>query len=262
MDLWQTLAQFVFRLAFGIAVSMAVTSPKQVRSGFFRVHLWVLMGILTFAALAVFSARESIRHSHEVSIIAAIAAITSYVGSVLWLYDSKRMGIALLGIVAVLSLAGLVNLRESQNDYITWTYYFHWSYLADVITGSMVLGSTMTAMLLGHWYLNSPGMKLAPLRRLVLIMGASLIARAVVNGIGLGMEVSIASDLSMSWWLFVSLRWLAGILGAMMLAVLTWKTLDVPNTQSATGILYAGVIVVFIGELTSQLMTVHATYPV
>jgi len=44
----------------------------------------------------------------------------------------------------------------------------------------------------------------------------------------------------------------------LMLGILTWQTLKIPNTQSATGILYAGVIVTFIGELTSQLLAVNA----
>jgi hypothetical protein len=35
----------------------------------------------------------------------------------------------------------------------------------------------------------------------------------------------------------------------------------VPNTQSATGILYAGVILVFLGELMSQLLSMDSTFP-
>lgn len=259
MDLWQTLAQFVFRLALGIAVSMAITSPKQVQSGFFRVHLWVLLGLLTFAALAVYSARESVSNWQTVTVLATVGAVVSYVGSILWLYDRTLGGKLSLWMVALLSLNAICfSAGFDRADSLIASSLRG----LDLITGSMVLGTTMTAMLLGHWYLNSPGMKLAPLRRLVLAMGIALIARAVVNGVGLGLEASAATDISMSWWLFVSLRWLAGILGALLLAVLTWKTLDVPNTQSATGILYAGVIVVFIGELTSQLLTVNATYPV
>jgi len=42
---------------------------------------------------------------------------------------------------------------------------------------------------------------------------------------------------------------------------MTWYTLKVPNTQSATGILYAGVILAFLGELTSLLLSVDYLYP-
>jgi hypothetical protein len=54
---------------------------------------------------------------------------------------------------------------------------------------------------------------------------------------------------------------LAGLVGAAVLTWLTWLTLRIPNTQSATGILYAGVILVFIGELTSRLMSVTTLFP-
>ena len=34
------------------------------------------------------------------------------------------------------------------------------------------------------------------------------------------------------------------------------KTLDIPNTQSATGILYVACLAVILGELTAQLLAV------
>ena len=36
---WQILIEFLFRLTFGIAVSMALTPSRLVTSGFFRIHL-------------------------------------------------------------------------------------------------------------------------------------------------------------------------------------------------------------------------------
>ena len=39
---------------------MAVTPSKHVSSGFYRLHLWVLMGPNTLAALAVYSQSESL----------------------------------------------------------------------------------------------------------------------------------------------------------------------------------------------------------
>ena len=38
------LVEFLFRLTFGVATAMALTPAKWVTSGFFRVHLWVLLG--------------------------------------------------------------------------------------------------------------------------------------------------------------------------------------------------------------------------
>jgi hypothetical protein len=45
------------------------------------------------------------------------------------------------------------------------------------------------------------------------------------------------------------------------MAGMTWQTLKVPNTQSATGILYAGMILAFIGELTAALLSAESPFP-
>ena len=81
----------------------------------------------------------------------------------------------------------------------------------------------------------------------------------MICGVGLGLEFS-AGEVSAGWWWFVLLRWLSGIVIVAALAWLTWQTLKIPNTQSATGILYAAVILVFIGELTSQLLSAGRTF--
>ena len=56
----------------------------------------------------------------------------------------------------------------------------------------------------------------------------------------------------------LALRWLAGLIGILGLAGMTWQTLKIPNTQSATGILYVAVIFAFLGELSSQLLLIEA----
>ena len=52
----------------------------------------------------------------------------------------------------------------------------------------------------------------------------------------------------------LSLRWLAGLIGLPVLLVMSRKTLDIPNTQSATGILYVACLAAILGELTAQLL--------
>ena len=60
---------------------------------------------------------------------------------------------------------------------------------------------------------------------------------------------------------FLAIRWLSGIAAPLILAWMSWKTLQIPNTQSATGILYVAVITTFTGELSSQLLTAQVLYP-
>jgi hypothetical protein len=90
-------------------------------------------------------------------------------------------------------------------------------------------------------------------------MAAAVLLRGAAALVGLGLEAS--AEKALAWWLMVSLRWGAGLVLPLVLAWLTWQTLKIPNTQSATGILYAAVILTFIGELTSQLLSADAAYP-
>ena len=261
--IWQILVEFLFRLTFGIAVSMAITPSRLVTSGFFRIHLWVLLGVCTFAVPAIYTSRQL--SSVDASGLwwwqlgmAAGAATASYIGAVIWMYEAARPGKAAILVVAALALVGALLPLAATAEGITVLGAL------DRIAGGLVLGSVTTAMLLGHWYLNTPSMKLAPLRRLVIFMAVAIVVRMLLGGLCAGLEanrLSLSGHLTMSWLVFLSLRWLAGFVGALALAWMTWLTLKIPNTQSATGILYAAMLLAFIGELTAQLMSVRGGYP-
>lgn len=87
------------------------------------------------------------------------------------------------------------------------------------------------------------------------------IIRAMVSAAGL--ELALRHGLAWNEFVVgaIALRWLAGIVGVFVLSILTWRTLKIPNTQSATGILYVAVIFVFMGELVSRLLSVKAHFP-
>lgn len=261
------LIEFLFRLTFGVAAAMGLTASRQVTSGFFRVHLWVLLGVQTLAALAIYSGRPVAGDSANAMLVwkgqlaaAIAAAVVSYVGATIWMYEAKLAGKVAVWLVSILALSGCalpVVLGGSQLIALQ---------IADRITGGALLGLVTTAMLLGHWYLNTPTMQLAPLRRLIVLLAGAVLLRMILCGSGLALELTLAgqseaADLT-SWLLFVALRWLAGLLSVLGLAWLTWQTLKIPNTQSATGILYAAVILAFIGELSAQLLSAEATYPI
>ena len=263
----QILVEFLFRLTFGVAAAMCLTPSRWVTSGFYRVHLWVLLGVQTLAALALYSAKlattEQVAANRAQFWLAVGAAAASYIGAVIWMYERRLAGKVAIAIVAACALAGCVlpivtsPVMTMPGNMVAWE-------VADRVTGGLLLGLVTAAMLLGHWYLNTPTMKLEPLRRLVVLLGAAVIVRAVVSGAGASLEYAHATSggLPQSWAMFLALRWLAGILGVLIMAIMTWQTLKIPNTQSATGILYAGVILAFIGELVSQLLSAQSTYPV
>ena len=250
------LLQFLYRLGFGLAFAMAITSPKQVTSGFFRNHLYVLLGFNVLAA-AVAWTDDAGRFTPW---IPTAAAIISYVGAVMWLYELPHVGRPAIAAVGLLDLLGA--WQETVLPTST-TLAERLLFRLDPVSGGWALGLTIGAMLLGHWYLNAPGMKLEPLKQLVLGMAAALLMRAVVSGAGLAFTVGSDSHAldSGAFQAMLALRWLAGIVGGLVVAGMTWQTLKIPNTQSATGILYVGVITTFLGELTAQLLSQRTPFP-
>jgi len=290
------LSQFVLRLSFGLALAMGLTSPRRVTSGFFRNHSYVLLGLCVLAVLAAFAGSAPSRsHSGNSSIVKhetreqapahlaiwppLVAAVLSYCCAAAWLYEKPKIGRALLFAVAAMSLLGawvsqpmpLFERGHAPTPWANITLYVTtvksplelplllWR--LDPVVGGMLLGSTIAAMFLGHWYLNTPTMELEPLRKLLRLMAVAVVLRALLAGLCLGIELQ-QPWLSLSQYPLVALRWLTGIVGTCVLTWMAWQTLKIPNTQSATGILYVAVITVFIGELTSLLLSGGTAFPV
>jgi len=236
---------------------MSITSPRWVTAGFFRVHLWVAMGLSTFAC-AIIALRPDFPARFGIAATAGCAALASYVGAVIWLYEKPGPGRVALGVVTLLNLLGAAWVTQ-----VMQASAGHWTdTMLETVTAAFLLGSTFTAMLLGHWYLNTPTMKLAPLKQLIIWMVIAVILRCGVSWSDLGSIPQLLSAGRSTLLAFLALRWLAGLLGILGLSGMTWQTLKIPNTQSATGILYVAVIFAFLGELTAQLLSLDSTYPV
>ncbi len=246
------LTQFIFRLSFGMALGMALTNPRQVTSGYYRIHLYVLLGLGVLATMAALTQDDSLALAPPLSV-----AILSYAGSVLWLYEKSRAGIGALVLVSAASLWGAwqTNDWHGATDVVTTVLP-----ALDTVTGGLVLGITMAAMFLGHWYLNSPTMAIGPLVRLVVILGGAVCLRAAVEAADLTLYLR-STSVGTEQILFIALRWLSGIIGTFVLVVMTYKTLKIPNTQSATGLLYVCVITTFLGELVSLLLAAESAQP-
>jgi hypothetical protein len=281
-------AQFLLRLAFGLSFGMAITSPRLVSSGFFRNNLYVMLGLSTLAAMVSYSAAPS-------GFWYAVGAIvTSYIGVVLWLYEKPLAGKAAILLVAFFSIAAmysmvidparhegevalmepppspqqrelseaeLAQMDERKQNRIWADVKSDASHFLSDISSGLLLGLITTAMLLGHWYLNSPSMELAPLRRLIAAASGAVALQALLSLLGLAGEYNYAADITTQRLLFLVLRWSFGIVGVAVLLWMAWQTLKVPNTQSATGILFVAVIASFVGELTGLLLSADSAFP-
>lgn len=247
----QLLAQFLLRLAFGLAVGMGITSSRQVSSDYFRTHLYVTLGLATLAALAL------AKLDGLATWLAGAGAAASFLGAAFWLYESPRAGKIAVWLVAACAFASAVSAASGMT---VTPANFGWRALATASSG-LALGLVLAAMLLGHWYVNDAAAPLGPLRRLMAAAAVAVIVRAALSALGTVNVWSTQSQVSTVWWLFLVLRWSFGICGVLALLWMAWKTLEIPNTQSATGILYVAVIGVFVGELAAALLSAQSVVP-
>ncbi|MDZ4818520.1 MAG: hypothetical protein SGJ20_06050 [Planctomycetota bacterium] len=242
---------------------MALTSPRHVTSGYFRNHLYVLLGLNVLVCLVAFSGSDYVLLAPLL-----VAAVASYVGAACWLYEKSLAGIISLVIVAVADLVGawlqlfapVANVVTTSSQAAPVSPIATLLLALDPLLAGLLLGSTAAAMFLGHWYLNTPTMELAPLNRLLNWMALAVALRAVACAVGLGLLLYHGDALPNLY--LLALRWIAGIVGMVGVIWMTKETLKIPNTQSATGILYVGVILTFLGELMSQLLSQQSAFPV
>src|SRR3954447_23136324 len=176
----QILAQFLLRLAFGLAVGMAITSSRQVSSGYFRNHLYVTLGLFTLAVLVL------VTLSPAAMWFAIAATVLSYFGSAAWLYESPRVGKAALWIIAACGLAAAVLAPYAATETTSHLDLLH---ALSALTSGAAVGLVFASMLLGHWYLNAPGMELAPLRRLLIAAAVAIVAQAALSSAGVVAEI-------------------------------------------------------------------------
>ncbi len=233
------LVDFLCRFGWGMAAALAVTPATLVPAGFFRVNLLVVLGL---ASVAAFLAQREV--PNPAWLLAASAAVTAWIGSIAWFAERTRGGMMACRMTALALAIATVLVQPHPG----------WAAAGQALVSGLVVGLTVHAMLLGHWYLNAPGMSVDALRRMIdwamAAWGVQLvlaIAAMVASPAGVPMGGSTATSL-------LALRWLAGLAGLPVLLVMSRKTLDIPNTQSATGILYVACLAAILGELTAQLL--------
>lgn len=249
---------------------------QQVTSGFFRIQSLVVLGLSVLAFLAAGHFQSGARPAPTSSLAsestanadhsdsgmtlirtAAIAAgLCGYLGSVLWRLDVRRGGTWCLFGVFAATLLGLIGLTGGISALETSAGLFH---LVSCWSSAAVLGGATTGMLLGHWYLTAPTMSIDPLKRMAHLFFAALVIRLAISvGGWVQAEESVQGSLIWTW---LSLRWLAGILAPLVLAVMTDRILRYRNTQAATGVLFAAVILVFLGEMSAALLFAELQKP-
>lgn len=237
------IAQFALRLICGLSLMWCLSRRSEITSGFFRIQMLVTLGLSVLAALT------SGQLTHGQTLVFSLAlglGVISFLGSVMWTLERRRAGMVFAGLILAGSLSGLVALA--------WvTPHGSGPELArnvgESLSSAALFGAVTATMLLGHWYLTATGMPLSPLIHFNRLFCGAVLLR---TGFALWTATAMTEPLTAGGGLML-LRG-AGLAGPLLLGLLTMQILKYRNTQSATGVLYAATILVFMGEMAAALL--------
>jgi hypothetical protein len=240
------LADFAVRLVLGMAALLLMTSWKAVPLSFFRTHCQIILALLVLAAL---DAARLAGPGLSVGLLVS-GAVLAYIATVSWGLGLPRLAAPATCLIVFACSTWLI-LASRSSPAALWAFS-----AASRFASAFLLGSTLTAMLLGHHYLTAPTMSIEPLTRFVLCIGGGLLARGLVAVFGLilvyrGLVSPQPVSFGPSSLLMLSMRWGMGFAGPAVAAFLAWRTVQIRSTQSATGILYVALALVLFGELSS-----------
>ncbi len=285
------IALFVLKLSLGITMMWWLMPRKDVTDGFFRIQMRLLLGLAVLSSLLlsadqtwiepVATSAEVIEDSSKfadrvnasgaaartdvavesaadkaaasIRYIAIAVGVISYAGSIFWALGRRLPGNICVHLLTGLSvLAMCIHAWQVPNQGTVAMQL-----LSDFSTAA-VLGAVLTGMLLGHWYLTTPTMSINPLWW----FNYSILVSAIVRMAASFWSVSafgLPAESTQQIWL--GIRWVGGIISPIIMTIVVWRILKHRNTQSATGVLFAGLILVFMGEMTATLLERDSLIP-
>ena len=237
------LATICTRLALGLILFLPLIWKCLPHPRFVRTQFTTALGLLVVALVASWNERSAI----DLALIGFAAAL-ALVGAIAWTLEPAPFGRQIIVVTILLVCFALVRINWGD-ERLGWL-------LAGNLASAALLGSAMTAMLVGHSYLISPGLALTPLMRMLAALLVSIGLRAAVAGGALAFWLSEAGGhtLTTEDWLWLPVRWVVGFAGPLVFGWMAWSSARIRSTQSATGILYVAVVCVILGELVGLLL--------
>ncbi len=244
---------FCLRLALGMIAPMMILPAAVVPPRFFRVQFLSALPLVILAGLFVADPK-----SDWFWIALGVSAALTIAGSIVWHTDEATFGRTLFWLSSSALAFVLFETRTLLSiDPPTWRIDL------DNVASALLLGSAISAMLMGHSYLIAPAMSLSPLNRLLGLLAFSLVVRIGLACWGLyeWTRLSSARTLELETGLWLGARWLLGLIIPIGLTWMAWESARIRSTQSATGILYVVTVFVFLGELLSLLLIGKTGFP-
>jgi hypothetical protein len=201
---------------------------------------------LALPAEAAASATTDVRRPLTIAFAAGAAAylVASIAG---WPRSGLAIGSGLLGIAALVVLASAGGTDNAP--------LFAWQ----LVLAALALGAVNAGMLLGHWYLVTPKLSPAPLRRMMWLLVGCLVLQAVafVIAVSAGPQ-ALEGGLGLLTWLRLGV----GILLPLVAVGLAIAASSAASLQASTGLLYIGLALIMAGSIAGASIAYLTGVPV
>ena len=129
------------------------------------------------------------------------------------------------------------------------------------LSGALLLGSVLSAMLLGHWYLVVKDLPVTPLKTLTFLLFGSLAARLAATVAAFLLDPEGGARVADRSFLFVLIYGLFSIGTPLAMSWMVWGTVKIRSTQAATGILYGVTAFILMGEAAGRFVLLRTGFP-
>jgi hypothetical protein len=209
--------------------------------------LILLVSELALPSGAAASATADLRRPLVLAFVAGCVAylVASVAG---WRRTWLAIGVGALGLVALIVLAAAGGTDSAP------------LFAGQLVLAALALGSVNAAMLLGHWYLVTPKLSPAPLRRMMWLLVGALLLQGVAFGVALLLVGTEPIDGGMAW-----LTWLrlgVGILLPLVATGLAIAASRAASLQASTGLLYIGLALIMAGSIAGASLSYLTGVPV
>ena len=243
-------------LSAGTLLIVGITEATGGTTRGYRLFMaWLLV---VFAAILVASdlalplgpeAAATTELRRPLSIAFAAGSVAYLVASIArWPRAWLAIGSGAVGLVALVVLALAGGSRSAP------------LFASQLVLAALALGAVNAGMLLGHWYLVTPKLSPAPLRRMMWILVATLVLQAVAFGVALVLVGTDPIDGSLAW--LTWLRLAVGILLPIVATVLAILASSAASLQASTGLLYIGLALIMAGSIAGASITYLTGVPV
>jgi DMSO reductase anchor subunit len=124
-----------------------------------------------------------------------------------------------------------------------------------VLAGALALGSALTGLSLGHWYLVSPTLSVKPLIQVTFLCLGALVTQGALLPLLLfapGPSPQQVERLFNEYLVFFGVRIVFGLLVPLIATIMTWRTARIRSLDSATGLLYIVAALILAGEIAAR----------